>query len=99
MSIQDTIIQKLTAAWSPSHLEVINESYKHNVPEGAERHFKVIVAAQAFEGKRKVARHQLVYGVLSEELEGPVHALAIFPYTPDEWAAQKEVPQTPDCLG
>ncbi|MBL4866487.1 MAG: BolA/IbaG family iron-sulfur metabolism protein, partial [Pseudomonadales bacterium] len=48
MSIQDTIIQKLTAAWSPSHLEVINESYKHNVPEGAERHFKVIVAAQAF---------------------------------------------------
>ena len=99
MSIQDTISQKLTAACSPNYIEVVNESYKHNVPEGAESHFKVIVVSDVFEGKRKVARHQLVYGLLSEELEGPVHALAIFPYAPDEWADQKEAPQTPDCLG
>ena len=52
-----------------------------------------------FEGKRKVARHQLIYAALSEELEGSVHALAIYPYTGDEWAAQKEARQTPDCKG
>lgn len=33
----------------PSYLEVINESYMHNVPKGSETHFKVIVVADTFQ--------------------------------------------------
>ncbi|MBL4794845.1 MAG: BolA/IbaG family iron-sulfur metabolism protein [Pseudomonadales bacterium] len=99
MSIQDSITAKLQTEYSPSHLEVINESYMHNVPEGSESHFKVIITADVFEGKRSVARHQMIYGLLRAELDGPVHALAIHTYTAEEWAKQSEAPTSPDCMG
>lgn len=35
------IRSKLFEAFTPQHLEVWNESYMHNVPKGAETHFKV----------------------------------------------------------
>ncbi|MCU7948134.1 MAG: BolA/IbaG family iron-sulfur metabolism protein [Candidatus Thiodiazotropha sp. (ex Cardiolucina cf. quadrata)] len=46
---QKTIQQKLQSAFSPLHLEVINESHMHSVPEGAESHFKVVVVSEAFQ--------------------------------------------------
>jgi BolA protein len=70
------------------------------VPRGSETHFRVVLACSAFEGKRAVARHQQVYAVLSDELRGGVHALALHTYTPGEWAEQAGVaPQSPDCMG
>jgi len=42
------------------HLEVINESHKHNVPEGAESHFNVVIVSSAFEGKKLLTRHRLL---------------------------------------
>lgn len=39
--IEKAITQALTENLSPVHLEVVNESYMHNVPKGAETHFKV----------------------------------------------------------
>lgn len=50
MTMQQQIEAKLAAALSPSHLEVINESYMHRVAPGSESHFKVVVVSQAFEG-------------------------------------------------
>lgn len=38
--IATRIREKLTLAFSPQHLDVLNESYMHNVPKGAETHFK-----------------------------------------------------------
>lgn len=35
------IRDKLQSAFQPAHLDVLNESYMHNVPKGAETHFKV----------------------------------------------------------
>lgn len=35
------IRDKLQRAFEPAHLDVLNESYMHNVPKGAETHFKV----------------------------------------------------------
>lgn len=35
------IREKLQAAFSPDHLDVLNESYMHSVPKGSETHFKV----------------------------------------------------------
>ena len=100
MSIQLTITDKLTNAFAPDHLEVINESHMHSVPADSETHFKVVVVSSAFTGKRNVARHQLIYGLLGEQLEGPVHALALHTYTAGEWSERQALaPDSPDCLG
>lgn len=40
--VYDTIVKNLSAKFSPSLLEVVNESYKHSVPKGSESHFKVV---------------------------------------------------------
>jgi BolA protein len=98
--IQNSIEQKLAAALTPDHLEVINESNQHNVPPNSQTHFKVVIVAGEFDGQRKVARHQRMYGLLAEELDGPVHALALHTYTADEWRERHgEAPMSPPCLG
>ena len=100
MNIQATIESKLAEALAPDHLEVVNESNQHNVPPDSETHFKVVVVAGEFEGKRKVARHQRIYGLVNEELAGPVHALALHTYTLEEWRERHgEAPLSPPCLG
>ena len=100
MKIQTSIEKKLSEAVKLTHLTVENESHMHNVPANSETHFKVVLVSASFEGKRSVARHQVIYKILAEELEGPVHALAIYTYTPKEWSQQNEsVPNSPDCKG
>lgn len=88
MSVADTIRAKLTDALSPVQLDVIDESHLHaghaSAPEGGESHFRVAIVAAAFAGQSRVARQRLVYGALSDELGGPVHALAITALAPDE---------------
>ena len=100
MIVQQEIEQQLQQQLSPEHLEVLNESHQHSVPPNSETHFKVILVSEAFDGKRKVARHQQVYAALATQLEGPVHALALHTYTPAEWQQrQQEAPTSPQCLG
>lgn len=97
--MRETIESKLREALSPEHIEVIDESHGHNVRDGAESHFKVILISAAFAGQRAVRRHQTVYGLLREELQGSVHALALHLYTPEEWRQRAAAPQSPPCLG
>ncbi len=96
MSIQSSIEQKLSSL-NPSHIEVLNESHMHSVPQNSETHFKVVLVSDEFSGKRLVQRHQLVYGLLEDELKGPVHALALHLYTAEEW--QGAAPASPTCRG
>lgn len=99
MTIQSIIEQKLEEAFQPEFLDVINESYMHNVPAGSESHFKVTVVSEAFSGKMLLARHRLVNKTLSEELNS-IHALAIHTMTPEEYFAKSgKVPDSPECLG
>lgn len=97
MSVQQTIEAKLSQALRPHYLEVVNESHQHNVPEGSESHFKVVLVSEAFEGKSLVSQHRMVYSLLSEELENQVHALALHTFTPSTWSSAS--PQSPECLG
>lgn len=41
MSVHAKITEKLQSKFEPIHLDIVNESYKHNVPNGSETHFKV----------------------------------------------------------
>lgn len=98
MSMQAIITEKLQAL-SPEHLEVINESHMHNVPEGSESHFKVVIVADVFKDKMLIARHRLVNKTLEEELKGGIHALALHTMTMDEWFKKGHAPESPPCLG
>ncbi len=51
-------------------------------------HFEALVIAREFEGKRSLARHQLVYQCLGTLVGKEIHALSIRALTPDEWQAQ-----------
>ena len=48
-------------------------------------HFEAVVVASDFEGKRPLARHQLVYQTLGSLVGNEIHALSIRAYTPAEW--------------
>jgi len=97
--MQQTIISKLEKALSPEHLEVINESHMHNVPEGSESHFKVIIVSDEFKDKMLVARHRMVNKVLEEELKGSIHALALHTMTMEEWFEKGKAAESPPCEG
>lgn len=81
MSVANTIKQKLEAEFSPVKLNVEDQSGKHaghagSRPEG-ETHFLVEIESDGFAGKSRVEMHRMINQVLSDELAGPVHALAI----------------------
>ncbi len=100
MSTKTIIESKLNNHFKPLHLEVHNESHMHNVPEGSESHFKVVVVSTDFEGQKLLARHRAVNETLDAELKGGIHALSIHAMTPDEWFAKGgKIPESPPCLG
>ena len=88
MKVAEAIRTKLTLALAPANLTVIDESARHaghagSRPEG-ETHFQVIVVASAFEGKSRLERQRMIYGILAAELADRVHALSLKTLTPDE---------------
>ncbi|MFL6799361.1 MAG: BolA family protein [Xanthobacteraceae bacterium] len=88
MSTRDLITQKLTKAFAPTALDVVDESHNHvghagHRPEG-ETHFRVHIVSDMFRGKTRLERHRLINQTLSGELTGGVHALAIHAFAPDE---------------
>ena len=99
MSVQQVITDKLREALEVGHLEVLNESFRHNVPSGSETHFKVTVVSDDFKGKKQVVRHQIVYALLADEMAGTVHALALHTFTEDESQQLSAAPGSPACLG
>ncbi len=100
MSVNETIEQKLNEVFSPIHINVENESYRHNVPPGSESHFKVTLVSDDFESLSVVKRHQKVYQLLGAELQAGIHALALHLYTTSEWQAKGySEPLSPPCHG
>ncbi|XP_028171595.1 bolA-like protein DDB_G0274169 [Ostrinia furnacalis] len=98
--VESTIRSKLQSALEAKHLDVINESYMHNVPKGAETHFKVVVVSDKFDGLPLIKRHRLVNDLLKEELQTGVHALSIVAKTPTQWdESDKVVESSPNCRG
>ena len=61
----------------------------HIALEGDGRHWFATIVSPAFEGKRLIQRHQLVYATLGQKMHtDEVHALSMKTHTPAEWAAQ-----------
>ena len=58
-----------------THLEV----------EGDGQHFQAVIVSPAFEGKRLIQRHQLVYAALGDRMREEIHALSMKTLTPSEY--------------
>ncbi len=100
MQVAQTIHDILVDALTPAHLDVINESHQHNVPANSETHFKVVIVSDQFENQGLVQRHRAVNKLLSEQLQGPVHALSLHTHTVNEWQDRGGVvPASPPCRG
>jgi BolA protein len=88
MTVSDTITEKLTEAFAPQSLRVVDESHQHaghaGHREGGETHFRVYIVSKAFQGKSRLDRHRLINAALAGEFAAGVHALAIHAATPDE---------------
>jgi BolA family transcriptional regulator, general stress-responsive regulator len=88
MPVKDAIAEKLTAAFAPQGLEIIDESNQHaghaGHRPGGETHFRVRIVADAFRGKSRIERHRMINQTLAAELAGGVHALAIHASAPGE---------------
>ncbi len=60
---------------------------QHLTVDGDGHHWYATIVSTAFEGKRAIARHQLVYAAMGQRIEqNEVHALSMQTFTPQEWA-------------
>lgn len=88
MRTADIITEKLTSAFLPQSLEVVDESHLHaghaGSREGGQTHYRVYIVSNAFQGKSRVDRHRMINTALAAELAGSVHALAIHAAAPGE---------------
>jgi BolA family transcriptional regulator, general stress-responsive regulator len=91
MNLETRMREKLMVGLQPVQLDLVNESHLHaghrNSPDSGESHFRVLIVSDAFTGKSRVERHRVVNDLLSEELKGGVHALAIKACAPGESTA------------
>ncbi len=61
----------------------------HLQVEGDGRHFNALIVSDAFEGKRLVQRHQLVYAALGDRMKEEIHALSMQVKTPEEFGKMR----------
>ena len=73
------IEEKLTAAFSPLQLEIIDDSHHHagHASAGGGGHFTVNIISDAFAGKSLIERHRMVYAAMGEMMQSEIHALSI----------------------
>lgn len=78
----------LTAAFTPQHLAIINDSHQHAGHHGhdgtGETHFTIEIVADAFASQNRVNRQRMVNKALGDIPGQRVHALAIKAKAPGE---------------
>jgi BolA protein len=77
---QQTIRQRLERHFTPTYLEIIDDSHQHVGHAGSRDgagHYTVIMASTCFVNKSRVAVHQEIYAVLNDLIPHEIHALQI----------------------
>jgi BolA family transcriptional regulator, general stress-responsive regulator len=79
--------EKIKTLLHPTHLEILDESSKHFSHSGTlESHFDITIVSIIFDGMSRVHRHRCVHELFECELKGPIHALSLHLFTPEEYA-------------
>ena len=94
--IESQIVNTLKTSMDLSSLKIINESFMHNVPEGSESHFKVVIVSQDFLNLTMIQRHKLIYKKLGN-LMAKIHALSIHAFDEDEFKLNPIILDSPEC--
>ena len=77
-----------------------DESSGHNVPAGAESHFKVTAVSAVFAGESRINRHRRINALLEREFAAGMHACALHLYSDEECQQRNSTaPQSPACAG
>ncbi len=88
MRTVDLITKKLTEAFAPQSLKILDESHQHEGHAGhrpgGQTHFRVHIVSDAFKGKTRLERHRMINQLLATELAARIHALAIHATAPGE---------------
>lgn len=89
MSVKSGIEEKLTRAFNPERLVVINESDRHaghrpGMDGDGETHLRIRIVSSAFSGTTRLARHRAITDLLKPEFDAGLHALAIEAAAPGE---------------
>ena len=81
MSVENEIEKRLRDGLELIEYRLENESHMHS-GDRTDTHFKLVAVSPDFSGKRLVQRHQQIYGLLSDLMQNPIHALAMHLHTP-----------------
>ena len=82
----DLLRQRL-AVLEPLRLEIEDDSQRHAGHAGARDgggHYNLTIVAAAFAGQNTVKRHRIIYDAAGDLMRGPIHALSIRAFAPDE---------------
>ncbi|MCG6932975.1 MAG: BolA/IbaG family iron-sulfur metabolism protein [Gallionella sp.] len=79
MVTPESIQQNIAQGMSTEHLSVVGDG----------QHFEAVVVSEAFAGKNRVQRHQMVYQTLGDRMRAEIHALSMKTMTPQEWRSQQ----------
>jgi len=94
--IESQIINTLSRSLNLLSLKIINESFMHNVPEGSESHFKIVVITNDFNNLSIIKRHKLIYKTL-DNLMSKIHALSIHAFNEEEFKLKPIILDSPEC--
>jgi BolA family transcriptional regulator, general stress-responsive regulator len=94
--IESQIVNTLKTSMDLFSLKIINESFMHNVPEGSESHFKIVIVSEDFLNLTMIQRHKLVYKKLNN-LMTKIHALSIHAFDKDEFKLNPIILDSPEC--
>jgi acid stress-induced BolA-like protein IbaG/YrbA len=75
MVTPDSIKQGIEAGIACEHVEV----------SGDGQHFQAVIVSEAFQGRSRVQRHQMVYAALGDRMREEIHALSMKTLTAEEW--------------
>ena len=96
-TIENTIKNILIDNFDPSLLSVTNESFMHNVPDGSESHFKVVIVTDNFKDLNELQRHKAIYKALQDPMKS-IHALSIYAFSEKQYQKNPQVIVSPNCV-
>ena len=94
--IEKKIINSLNENFKLTSLKIVNESFMHNVPEGSESHFKIVIVSDNFIKKSLIQRHKEIYKALGEVMND-IHALSIHAFDNKEFELNPMILDSPQC--
>jgi acid stress-induced BolA-like protein IbaG/YrbA len=80
MVTPESIQLNIAQGMSTEHLRVVGDDGTH---------FEAVIVSEAFAGKNRVQRHQMVYQTLGDRMRAEIHALSMKTFTPQEWQSQQ----------